>query len=114
MLLQGVLDEVPEGRLPGLPEALAIALARVRDTCRAVQTELKPAQPGEDDDGARQVARAAVDEVFENAERILEQRELDVVLGRAATRAAASVLRVAPMSVAVLLRERSSATAPSS
>ena len=49
-----------------------MALARVRDTARAVQTELKP-QPGEEPDGGRQVARAAVDEVFENASRILER-----------------------------------------
>ena len=46
--------------------ASRLALARVRDTARAVQSDLKP-QPGEEPDGGRQVARAAVDEVFENA-----------------------------------------------
>ena len=62
----------------GVPDALGLALARVRDTARTVQSDLKP-PPGQEADGARQVARAAVDEVHENAERILEERELDVV-----------------------------------
>ena len=86
------------------PTPSRIALARVRDTCRAVQTELKPASP-EDNDGARQVARAAIDEIFENAERVLEERELDVAwVSRDPRRG--SVLRVAPMSVAMLLRDK--------
>src|SRR6185503_16600574 len=72
-----IVDELAEGRLNGIPDSLALALARVRDAARGVQTELKPASP-EDNNGARQVARAAIDEIFENAERILEQRELDV------------------------------------
>src|SRR5450756_2383946 len=91
-------------RLNGIPDSLSLALARVRDSTRAVQTELKPASP-EDNDGARQVARAAIDEVFENAERILEQRELDVAWVSKDPRRG-SVLRVAPMSVAMLMRDR--------
>ncbi len=51
------------------------------------------------------MARAAVDEVFENASRILEERELDVVwLNRDPRRG--PVLRVAPMSVAMLVRDK--------
>ncbi len=104
VFLQGVLDALPEGRLNGIPDSLALALSRVRDTARTVQSELKPDTP-EANDGARQVARAAIDEVFENAARILEERDLDVVwLSRDPRRG--SVLRVAPMSVAVLLREK--------
>jgi ATP-dependent DNA helicase DinG len=99
-----IFDELPEGRLNGIPDSVSLALARVRDSARAVQTELKPANP-EDNDGARQVARAAIDEVFENAERILEQRELDVAWVSKDPRRG-SVLRVAPMSVAMLMRER--------
>src|SRR6476619_4586289 len=103
-LLESVLENLPEGRLTGIPDALEIALARVRDTARAVQSELKP-QQGEEPDGGRQVARAAVDEVFENASRILEERELDVVwLNRDPRRG--PVLRVAPMSVAMLVRDK--------
>jgi ATP-dependent DNA helicase DinG len=101
---QGVVDELDEGRLTGLPDGLTLALERVRDTTRAVQSELKPPSP-QDNDGARQVARAAIDEVNENAARILEQRELDVAwVGRDPRRG--SVLRVAPMSVAMLLRDK--------
>jgi ATP-dependent DNA helicase DinG len=99
-----IVDELPEGRLNGIPDSLSLALARVRDSTRAVQTELKPASP-EDNDGARQVARAAIDEVFENAERILEQRELDVAWVSKDPRRG-SVLRVAPMSVAMLMRDK--------
>jgi ATP-dependent DNA helicase DinG len=99
-----IVDELPEGRLNGIPDSLSLALARVRDAARAAQTELKPASP-EDNDGARQVARAAIDEIFGNAERILEQRELDVVWVSKDLRRG-SVLRVAPMSVAALLRDK--------
>ncbi len=99
-----IVDELPEGRLNGIPDSLSLALARVRDSARAVQTELKPASP-EDNSGARQVARAAIDEIFENAERILEQRELDVVWVNKDPRRGA-VLRVAPMSVAMLIRDK--------
>lgn len=103
-LLESVLEPAPEGRLTtGIPDSLAMALGRVRDTARAVQSELKP-QQGEEPDGGRQVARAAVDEVFENASRILEERELDVVwLSRDPRRG--PLLRVAPMSVAMMVRD---------
>ncbi|MDT0215518.1 ATP-dependent DNA helicase [Rothia sp. ARF10] len=102
--LESVLDEIPEGRLPGIPDNLALALVRLRDTTRQVQTELKPAQ-GQEVDGARQVARAAVDELHENASRILEERDLDVVWVSKDPRRG-SVLRVAPMSVAMLVRDK--------
>jgi ATP-dependent DNA helicase DinG len=101
--LAAIVDELPEGRLNGIPEALGLALARVRDCARAVQSELKPASP-EDNDGARQVARAAIDEVFENAERMLQERELDVAWVSKDPRRG-SVLKVAPMSVAMLMRD---------
>ncbi len=104
VLLQGVLDGLPEGRLLGLSDSLTLALSRIRDTTRTVQSDLKPAT-GEEADGARQVARAAVDEVNENAARILEGRQLDVVWVSKDPRRGA-VLRVAPMSVAMLVRER--------
>jgi ATP-dependent DNA helicase DinG len=102
--LAAIVDEMPEGRLNGIPDSLSLALARVRDSARGVQTELKPASP-EDNDGARQVARAAIDEIFENAERILEERELDVAWVSKDPRRG-SVLKVAPMSVAMLMRDK--------
>src|SRR5664280_98086 len=102
--LAAIVDEMPEGRLNGIPDSLSLALARVRDAARGVQTALKPASP-EDNDGARQVARAAIDEIFENAERILEERELDVAWVSKDPRRGA-VLKVAPMSVAMLMRDK--------
>lgn len=103
-MLAQALEPLEEGRMLGIPESVGMALARVRDTARTVQSDLKP-PPGQEVDGARQIARAAVDEVHENAERILEERELDVVwLNRDQRRG--PVLRVAPMSVAMLVRDK--------
>lgn len=104
VLLGGVLEELPEGRMAGLSDGLVLALSRVRDTTRSVQSELKP-PPGEQPDGSRQVARAAIDEMYENSARILEGRDLDVVwLSKDPRRG--PVLRVAPMSVAMLVRDK--------
>ncbi len=103
-LLESVLEPMPEGRLTGVPDALAVALGRIRDVARAAQTELKP-QQGEEADAARQVARAAVEDLFDTAARMLEERELDVVwLAKDPRRG--PVLRVAPMSVAMLVRDK--------
>ena len=102
--LESVVDGAPEGRLTGIPDTLAVALARVRDTSRQVLTELKP-ERGAEADGARQVAIAAVEEMFDNSSRILEERDLDVVwLSNDPRRG--PVLRVAPMSVAMLVRDK--------
>ena len=76
----------------------------MRDTTRAVQSEVKPA-PGEPADGSRQVARAGIDEMYENAARILERHELDVLWLQHDPRRG-PVLNVAPMSVAMLVRDR--------
>jgi len=104
VLLGGVLEELPEGRMAGLSDGLVLALSRVRDTTRSVQSELKPPL-GEQPDGSRQVARAAIDEMYENSARILEGRDLDVVwLSKDPRRG--PVLRVAPMSVAMLVRDK--------
>jgi ATP-dependent DNA helicase DinG len=103
-MLAQALEPLEEGRMLGIPESVGMALARVRDTARTVQSDLKP-PPGQEADGARQIARAAVDEIHENTERILEERELDVVwLNRDPRRG--PVLRVAPMSVAMLVRDK--------
>ncbi|WP_289032597.1 ATP-dependent DNA helicase [uncultured Arsenicicoccus sp.] len=106
-ILGEVVESLEEGRLTDPPQSLIQALSRVRDTARSVLTELKPDKGQEDgpDAGARKVAQAAVDETFDTAERILEGRELDVVwLSKDPRRG--GVLRVAPMSVAMLLRDK--------
>jgi ATP-dependent DNA helicase DinG len=102
--LTTALEAVPEGRLTGIPDALALALGQVRDVARSALSEVKP-DDAREIDGARQVAMAALDELFDVAARVLEERELDVVWttddqwrGR--------VLHVAPMSVALLLRDK--------
>src|SRR5690606_10255982 len=100
-----VLDGGPEGRLTsGIPDALALALAQVRDAARVALSEVKPEDTREID-GGRQVAMAALDEVFDVAARVLEERELDVVW-KTDDQWRGSVLHVAPMSVALLLRDR--------
>lgn len=103
-LLGDLLDEAPEGRLAGIPEGLARALARVRDAARAVLSGLTPDQ-GESADGTRQVALAAVEEIHDTAARVLEERPLDVLWVNDEPRRG-PVLRVAPMSVAALVRDK--------
>lgn len=103
--LEAVLDEAPEGRLTsGLPDSLAAILGRCRDVARALLTEMKPPK-GESVDGSRQIALAAADEVHETAGRMLQEHELDVIwVSRDLRRG--PLLRVAPMSVAMRVRER--------
>ncbi|MEI2732491.1 MAG: ATP-dependent DNA helicase [Dermatophilaceae bacterium] len=102
-LLGDALAGMPPGRLLALPDALIVALSRVRDVARAVQSDLKP-DPGQVD-GARQVARAGVEEVYDVSARLLEGRELDVAWLTHEQRRG-PVLRVAPMSVAMLVRDK--------
>lgn len=103
--LEAVLEEAPEGRLTtGIPDALATVLGRCRDVSRNLLTEMKPPK-GEQIDGSRQIALASVDEVHETAGRMLQEHELDVIwVSRDMRRG--PLLRVAPMSVAMRMRER--------
>lgn len=103
--LEAVLEEAPEGRLAtGTPDALAAVLGRCRDVARSLLTEMKPPK-GEQVDGTRQVALVAVEEVHDTAARMLEEHELDVIwISRDLRRG--PLLRVAPMSVAMRMRER--------
>ncbi|HNQ07724.1 MAG TPA: ATP-dependent DNA helicase, partial [Tetrasphaera sp.] len=104
IVLERALETQPDARIDAIPDALAMALATVRDAARAVHSELKPA-PGETPDGARQVALAAVEEIFDNSARMVEERDLDVLWSRIDPRRG-PVLSVAPMSVAMLVREK--------
>ena len=98
--LTQILDAAPAGRLRGVPDQLALALERVRDTSRAVLTALRSDEP----DPSRQVARAAVDDVFDTCARVLEDRPGDVPWIDQDSRRG-GVLRVAPMDVAMTLRD---------
>jgi ATP-dependent DNA helicase DinG len=102
--LAAALDGLAEGRLVEVPAGLLAALARVRDAARALLTALKPAR-GEEVDGARQVARAGVQEVFDVSERLLTGHDQDVVW-LADEQRRGKVLHVAPITVAGLLREQ--------
>ncbi len=102
---QVVMDTLPEGRLEaGMPEAMTRALAAVRDASRGLQSELK-GDSSTAADGARQVARSGIDEVFDAAERLLEERELDVAWIAKDLRGN-TTLKVAPMSVAMMIRDK--------
>ncbi len=101
--VQRAVDRLAPGRLTGLPDELALGLGRLRDTARDVTSQLKPEQ-GAPAEGGRQMAQAAVDELFDTAARVLEQRELDVTWISDDLRRG-HLLRVAPMSVAMALRD---------
>jgi ATP-dependent DNA helicase DinG len=115
--LEAVLEGMPAGRLEnGVPEGLLAAISQVRDTARAVTSSIQ--QLGKDDkggesDGALQVAKAAVTEVFDVAERFIQAaaqaQAHDVIWVSRARRPDGGErvsLQVAPLSVAGLLRER--------
>ena len=99
--LRGAVELLAPGRLTALPEQLAAALNLVRNAARAAATALK----GGENDGARQVARALVDEILDVAQRLLDGGDLDVAWAADDNRRG-TVLRVAPVSVAGMLRER--------
>jgi ATP-dependent DNA helicase DinG len=109
-------DELPEGRLPrGLPDDVTESLVVLREEARAVLTALKD-EPGAQapPDGSKQVARAAVSEVFDVAERLTADADpadpggavRDVVWVTRRADGGQQGIHVAPVSVAGLLRER--------
>lgn len=100
--LESALAASTEGRLTALPEELTAVLALTRDAARAVLGDLGGGES--EGDAGSQVARAAVEEVFDNADRVLQERDLDVVWVADDLRRG-RLLRVAPMSVALLVRD---------
>jgi ATP-dependent DNA helicase DinG len=105
------LDEAEPRRYPRLPEELADALGQVRDTARQVFTAItKNRDKSGADEGGRRQAQAAVEQVFELADRILAGAPDDVVWldrnERAGGGRSYSSLRVAPLSVSEQLRHR--------
>ena len=108
--LADALEGAPPGRIPrGLPAALAPAVAAVRDAARAGLSALERSE------SPPSPVRAALGDVFAVAERLLLAAESrgdssEVVWVERAERAAAPALHVAPLSVALVLRERLFAT----
>ncbi|RKN37853.1 ATP-dependent DNA helicase [Streptomyces hoynatensis] len=95
------------GQLTKIPEDLGYALAALRDAARAAITALGNTRDASvaDEDAVRKQALASVETVQEVAERIVQGSEYDVVWFERHDRYGAS-LRVAPLTVAGLLREK--------
>ncbi|GLF99676.1 ATP-dependent DNA helicase [Streptomyces yaizuensis] len=95
------------GRLEEIPEDLGYALASLRDASRTVVSALGSTRDAavRDEDAVRKQALASVENVHDVAERILQGSEYDVVWYERHDRFGAS-LRVAPMTVSGLLREK--------
>ncbi|RJL34626.1 ATP-dependent DNA helicase [Bailinhaonella thermotolerans] len=109
--LGALLSAAPPGRIDTLPESLGLALAGVRDAAHACVTALGPRGKDSDDPdgaGARRAAFAALDDVHDTCVRLLEafDGEHDVVWLEGAGDRRPAALRVAPLSVGGLLREK--------
>ncbi|MGW7416884.1 ATP-dependent DNA helicase [Streptomyces sp. NPDC054863] len=95
------------GRLEEIPEDLGYALMALRDASRTVISAIGSTRDKSvtDEDAVRKQALAAIENVHSVAERIANGSEYDVVWFERHDRYGAS-LRVAPLSVSGLLREK--------
>ncbi|MGD3110288.1 ATP-dependent DNA helicase [Streptomyces sp. YGL11-2] len=95
------------GRLEEIPEELGYCLMALRDAARTVISALGATRDKsvQDEDAVRKQAIASVENVHAVAERIADGSEYDVVWCERHDRFGAS-LRVAPLSVSGLLREK--------
>ncbi len=107
--LRRALSEAEPGRLdPPIPAALQAAVIGIRDAARAVQSGFKATAKQDrtaDTESGRRAALAMVDELFATTERLAAGSEHDVMWVEERERGG-RVLKVAPLSVAGLLRER--------
>ncbi|SNR81241.1 ATP-dependent DNA helicase DinG [Haloechinothrix alba] len=111
-----VLDDLPAGRLDTLPENLAGAVPAVRDAAHACLTALGTERKEEiSEETARKLARTLLEEVHDTCVRILESFEPPLAERRDVVWSSgepggegrrAPTLRVAPLSVAGMLRDR--------
>ncbi|MFJ6570572.1 ATP-dependent DNA helicase [Streptomyces sp. NPDC091292] len=102
-----VMELALPGRLEEVPEDLGYALLALRDAARNVISALGSTRDKsvQDEDAVRKQALASVESVHDVAERISNGSEWDVVWYERHDRFGAC-LRVAPMSVSGLLREK--------
>jgi ATP-dependent DNA helicase DinG len=114
--LREAIEDLPPGRVERLGNALADALALVRDTARTCWSAF-PREPGpreglsgeaaDSGDAARQQARGLTDEVRKLAERMALASEREVIWVAERDRArGGNDLRVAPIDVALPLRDK--------
>ena len=113
-----ILEDLPGGRLDTLPDPLAGALAVVRDAAYACLSNLGPERPADVDVAtARKLAQSQLDEVHDTAVRLLRAFEQDDANKRdvvwrtadgfgAGSQSRPPALKVAPLAVSGLLRER--------
>ncbi|WP_216215505.1 ATP-dependent DNA helicase [Amycolatopsis aidingensis] len=111
-----VLDDLSPGRMDSLPQPLAGALPAVRDAAHACLTALGSDRKEEVEEATqRKLARSLLEEVHDTAVRLLEAFEEDQanqrdVVWLSSDQFSANprppTLRVAPLAVAGLLRER--------
>ncbi|NRQ39585.1 ATP-dependent DNA helicase [Nonomuraea sp. NN258] len=114
--LKALLAAAPPGRIDELPEVLGLTLSLIRDTAWRCVTALGPRGADKDDPdkaGQRKAAFTALDEVHDTAVRMLdayghasESDRAEVVWLDAGTDRRPPVLRVAPLSVSGMLRDR--------
>ncbi|WTL69305.1 ATP-dependent DNA helicase [Streptosporangium sp. NBC_01495] len=114
--LKALLAAAPAGRLDELPQVLGMTLALVRDAAWACITALGPRNGDKDDPegaGLRRAAFTSLDEVHDTAQRMLDAfghaEEVDraeVVWLEEGTDRRPPLLRVAPLTVAGMLRDK--------
>lgn len=111
-----ILDDLPSGRMDSLPQALTGAIPAVRDAAHRCITALGKDRKEEVEEAtARKLARSLLEEVHDTTVRLLEafeddkaqQRDVVWLTGdRFSANPRPPALKVAPLGVAGLLRER--------
>jgi ATP-dependent DNA helicase DinG len=110
-----LLADLPAGRLDRLPDPLAATLTATRDAAHACLTRLGPDRPGDLESATtRKLALALLEEVHDTAVRLVEafdtddrtRRDVVWCSGGETGSPRPPALKVAPLAVAGLLRER--------
>ncbi|MEW1842312.1 ATP-dependent DNA helicase [Nonomuraea angiospora] len=114
--LKALLAAAPPGRIDELPQVLGLTLALVRDSAARCVTAMGPRGADKDDPdkaGQRKAAFSALDEVHDTAVRMLEayghaseSDRAEVVWLDAGTDRRPPTLRVAPLTVSGMLRDK--------
>ncbi|MCG8920073.1 ATP-dependent DNA helicase [Actinokineospora sp. PR83] len=112
-----LLEDVAVGRMDALPDPLRVTLTALRDAAQHCVTAIGPEKRGNEPDAvsARKQALAALEDVHDTAVRVLEAFETDTAHQRdvvwvtgdfGSQNPRPPTMRVAPLNVAGLLREK--------